>query len=163
MHRKSGWLLVALVALLLGSVVTMNLTMLFLASTDPSIAIEEDYYTRALTWDQRLAQERINAALGWSIELELRRAGSVLREADIEAILRDREGAPLDAAKVRLKAFHGARARWKHEARLARRGSGLYATRLPLVRAGLWEFRFEVTRGDERFTSSLRRHWRGLR
>jgi hypothetical protein len=55
-----------------------------------------------------------------------------------------------------VQALHNREAAAPRHALLAAAGDG-YAADLALGRAGVWELRFEVRRGDQRFTSVVRR------
>jgi nitrogen fixation protein FixH len=146
----------------LGLTVVLHAVFLLLAASDPSIAVEEDYYRKALDWDRHRAQEAHNRDLGWQVDVVVNNA--VLAPVDrigrtgLEARLTDRHGSPIDGAVVRLTTFHHARAAQKLEATLTPAGNGAYRTALPLRRGGLWAFRLRVERGDEIFTRELDRH-----
>ena len=44
--------------------VLVSLAVVFFATTDASYAIEEDYYQKAINWDEKRAQDRTNNELG---------------------------------------------------------------------------------------------------
>ncbi|MEL6544011.1 MAG: FixH family protein [Myxococcota bacterium] len=58
-----------LLAGLLLSGVAMNIAMVLRASNDPSFAVEEDYYQKAVNWDEYREQLRKSEALGWQFTL----------------------------------------------------------------------------------------------
>ena len=66
---RKGWLWPVLVVGLLLVSVTANLVILFVATNDPSFAVEKDYYTKAVNWDEKRAQDARNLALGWNVDL----------------------------------------------------------------------------------------------
>jgi nitrogen fixation protein FixH len=117
--------------------------------------VEDDYYRKAANWDQHMAQERRNEALGWQVELVVPAASQGRRRVEVR--LRDSQGSGLEGAAVRLVAFHNAYAHDVQRADLEPLGEGAYAVSLPLPRAGRSRFDLEVTRGDERFTFSEQR------
>ncbi|MCA9519737.1 MAG: FixH family protein [Myxococcales bacterium] len=132
-----------------------NVVMMLIATGDPAFSVEENYYQKGLRWGETRAQETKNSELGWRLALQIRRlAGSV--PPLVRVALTDREKKPIDDAKVHLVAFHNARAAKKLEAQL-RFNSGEYLAKLPIARAGLWEFRFVVEREGQRFTKTIRR------
>lgn len=120
------------------------------ATGDPSHYVEEDYYERALRWDEHMAQERKNAALGWRAAVAI--ADPVPGRATLTVRLTDRHAEPVAGAEVRVVTFAVARAGRRLRARLAEAGAGRYAARLPIARPGRWEVRLTVTRRGERFT-----------
>lgn len=142
------WLLGGLMTLVLG----INLAFVYVATTDPSFAVEENYYRKALDWDRKRDQDRINAELGWTIDLAVTPATADGGRRLLARLL-DERGVPVEGASVHVEAFHNARAAYVLEADLrpVAQGPG-YSASLPLRRPGLWEFRFDVRRGGQRFT-----------
>jgi hypothetical protein len=134
----------------LGGLVSMAL----IASDDPGFALERDYYRKAVGYDREIAQRAENARLAWDIELAEPALGQHGR-AQIAARVRSGTEA-LSGAHVRVQAIYNASANRILDARLEPGAPGEYRAELPLERAGLWEFRFTVERGSERFTQSLR-------
>lgn len=155
MARKKGWQWPWIVAGLMAVVVGANLILMYVAVSDPSFAVEEDYYQKGLDWDDKRAQDQANDSLGWSLELNV----APLRSADgtngLTANLTDRDGRPISDAKIYLEAFHNARAALIQKRDLTRDGDGGYSTSLLMRRPGLWEFRFEVSRNEQRFTHTI--------
>ena len=151
MTSPAGRLVPALLGVLALVVLGANGTLVYLATSDPSFAVEEDYYQKALDWDAKRAQDAHNAELGWTLELAL---GGRTAEGRVTVTvsLRDAAERPIEDARVRLAAFHNARAAHVLRAELDHAAGASYAAALPLVRPGLWEFRIEAERGAERFT-----------
>lgn len=147
-----GWPIAVVVVLTL--VVLLNVWVAFIANDDPSFAIEPNYYAKAVAWDSTLAQQRRNAALGWTLTSTLdafaRGAGATLHVRLI-----DSAGKPIPAATIGVSALYNARAATVYTATMRADGDG-YVTTLPVAHAGQWEFRFDVVRGGERFTSDVR-------
>lgn len=135
--------------LLVGLLVTSaagNLVMVAIATQVPTFAVEDDYYRKSLDWDKSREERRRSAELGWTVDLEI-------EKGSLRARLRDRDGRPIEGATIRVVAFHNARAADKLEFGL----DSAYAASTPPLRPGLWEFRFDVTRGGERFVHTLRK------
>lgn len=151
-HRALFW--AASPFLLLGGLLGTQLLLLGDALDDPSFAVEDDYYEKALTWDARMAQERENARLGWQVSLSTEGFGPSAR---VIVKLRDRAGAALEGAEVRLEAFPNARASRVRSVELVEGPPGAYAAQMLVERAGLWEFRVEARRRLDRFSHVLRR------
>lgn len=137
---------------LLGASVLAHVYFVYASVSDPSVVVERDYYKKAVGWDAQRAQEQYNAALGWTLEAELVR---VEAGAEVVTTIRDQAHAILTGATVAVEAFHNARAAERLEATLDSRGDS-YVARLPMQRPGLWELRFVVTRGNDRFTAVRR-------
>ena len=151
-RRGAGWPVGLALALLASA--ALNIAFAVVASRDASFSVEPDYYRKSLEWDRTMAQEDANRALGWSIDVGSEPAAEphALR---LVARLRDRGGAGMDGAVVTVEARHGARGADVVTATLAGAGGGRYAADLPLRRPGLWELRFDVTRGSVRYTQRV--------
>ncbi len=163
---------IAIVAVLIVTVAA-NAVLLYEASDREAAAVEPDYYRRALAWDSTLAQERRNASLGWRLAAELGTPGP--EGTPLLVRLADMRGFPVARAEVTVEAIHNRAATQPVRATLrpveqgaegahgAEGADGAYAAALPLAHRGLWELRFVVRRGGERFTASLRREAEGAR
>jgi nitrogen fixation protein FixH len=141
------------VVVVLAVTVFANVLIYYLALDPGAAVVERDYYRRAVAWDSTMAQERHNGELGWRLEAVLDAAAA--DGTPLTARLSDRDGGPLAGAAVRVEAVHNRDAAHPVAAMLVPAGAGVYAAALPLRHAGLWELRFAVTRGAERFTQTL--------
>jgi nitrogen fixation protein FixH len=136
---------------LLGACLVSQFSFLYIASSDPSVVAEPDYYAKAINWEDRQRQERINAELGWRGDVELGPAESGTRRVRLR--LETAEGTPVDCRLVRVELFHKARAARAFRGTLARTETpGVYEASLPLRRSGLWELRLEAWQGEARWT-----------
>jgi nitrogen fixation protein FixH len=154
MKRGWYWPLLIVVLLFVGGI-GPNLILLAFATGDPSFSVEPDYYEKSLRWDERLAQDRRNSELGWTLAIATRPGPPPEGGIELTARLADRSGAPLEGATVTLEAFHNARASDVLALALEDVGEGSYGARLLARRPGLWEFRFVVRRDGEVFTRTL--------
>ncbi|MFV2071674.1 MAG: FixH family protein [Thermoanaerobaculales bacterium] len=130
----------------------------YLTSSNPSHAIEENYYAKALAWDSKRAQDATNSDLGWKLGFAAFPPATPGEDATLEARLHDAHGAPIDGATVSVEAFHNANAGHILRARLEAAGDGIYRAALPMKHNGRWELRFTVTRGKDRFTHTATPH-----
>jgi nitrogen fixation protein FixH len=142
------------VSVVLGVTVAVNAVLYYVAGADPSFAIEPNYYAKAVKWDSTVAQTKRSAALGWRLSPALTpivpRVG-----ARLSVTLTDSTGAPITDAIVKVSALYNARAGTVLESVLRPDTNG-YDTILGISNAGLWEFRFDVTRRRQHFTSTVR-------
>jgi hypothetical protein len=137
---------IAIVALL-GLTVVANAYLWYRAS-EPT-PLESDYYRRAVDWDSTMAQATRNQALGWRL------TGDLGGDGRLVARVTGRDGRPIVGASVRVSGFPIAHADGVLQAVLAPSGDR-YAGLVPLPRRGLYELRFEVIAGGDRFTAALR-------
>jgi hypothetical protein len=152
-RKKGGRFWPLFIVVLLGGHTAGLAYMVVRAADDPSFAVEEDYYQKGVRWDVHLAQLRRNAELGWRVDVRPIVRGLA---SAIEVILRDREGASLDAARVVLEAFPLARSADVQRVDLSEAPMGRYRAPLRALRAGRWELRFVVDARGERFTHTQR-------
>lgn len=132
-----------------------NIAVMVVAKQDKAFAIEPEYYEKALRWDDTMAQERRNLALGWgaSASLVLARPG---RPGQLDVVLTDPAGRPVDSAVVAVEAMHNARASQRYHASLTEGAPGTYRAAIDAHRPGEWEVRVTAQRAGDRFTSTLR-------
>jgi len=143
------------ISVVLATTVAANIWVAKIASDDPSFAIEQDYYRKAITWDSTLAQGRENVQLGWRLTPALAVVPQT-GKAELRATLTDSAGVPITGAVVKVSALPVARATEIHEATLAALGAGEYAAELVAQRHGQWELRFDVRAGSAHFTDVAR-------
>lgn len=138
---------IGLAAVVLGA----NFFLVYLAVSDPSFAVEPDYYQKALNWDEHRSQQQSNLDLGWNFKFNLALDRGPDGALELRAILLDRQGVPIDDARITVETFHNAMSGYPLEAHLVSSGQGAYSADLPIRRPGLWEFRFVVDRDGEHF------------
>ncbi|MFZ4578357.1 MAG: FixH family protein [Myxococcota bacterium] len=138
--------------LLLGPV-AMNGWVLAKLSNDSTFAVEDDYYRKAVTWDDHMAQAGRNTHLGWKAAATATRApGQGIR---LQFVLTDTAGRPVTGAQVNVLAFHNARAGLRDQIAAIADGTG-YRADLKLDQPGLHEVRLTAQRGEQVFTQVLR-------
>jgi hypothetical protein len=129
-------------------------SMAVIASRDPGFALERDYYAKAVNYDREIDQRAVNARLGWSVESQLGPA-TPRSPTQLEVQVRTPSGA-MSGARVRVQALRNANAALVLEARCEEREPGRYHAALPLGHGGVWELRFVVEHGADRFTEVVR-------
>jgi hypothetical protein len=139
--------------------VVVSLGVVFFATTDASYAIEEDYYQKAMDWDEKRAQDRTNDELGWSLDFAAAPPAAPGGHPTLEVRLTGADGEPLDGATIALETFHKARSEEIiHLVLVAADEAGLYTASPAMRHNGLWELRFTVDRDGEHFTHTETRH-----
>ncbi len=152
--RRVFWPFPGIVFLLIGLSLTMATVTAVLATNDPSFGLEEDYFAKAVAWDETAAQLEKNKELGWEAKAELSAALDGQGERAVTVLLTDAQGAAVEGAKVEVFAFHNARRKDTLGFELVEIAAGRYAGAAPMVRLGQWTLRLRVTRDDEVFTST---------
>lgn len=125
------------------------------ASSDPSFAVEQDYYDRALHWNDEIEQRRLNDALGWTVTLDGPAVITQGTSADLVLTVLDAGGRPMSDATITALAFPVARAGASVTIIFEAVAPGRYATRLHEPRPGKWEFRITVARASDVFTARI--------
>jgi nitrogen fixation protein FixH len=138
--RPRAWLWPAIILGLLGGQVALSAIMIYVASSDPSFAVEPDYYQRAVGWDQRSRGAELTASVAIAGAADLR------GEREARFTIHEADGRPLRGALVTVVAFHHGRAADRRHATLTERDDGVYLGWLLLGRPGLWEFRLTIER-----------------
>jgi nitrogen fixation protein FixH len=142
-------------ALLLGGLLGTQMIVLRNVLDDPSVALEPDYYRKAVAWDEQRAQERRSTALGWhaAITVEPAQHPGATR---LRVQLTDAAGGALSGATLTAQAFANARAGSVLSLRWTESAPGHYETELVPARPGLWELRLQATRGSDTFLHTSR-------
>ena len=155
-----GWFWIAFTTVILVGGLIAGGIMLFVSWNHPSLTADDDYYQRAVGYDQVKAQETTNLALGWVLDLEItRKVNTGVPEALVHLKLADAAGNALEGAEVDVETFHLARSGDRFRGLLPAVAPGIYEVSMPLRRSGIWEFRFVILRGDDTFTATLEREF----
>ena len=128
-------------------------TMASIAADDPSFSLEPSYYEKAVHWDDQQVQKAASARLGWRVQTEIEPSPEGTR---LVAMLEGADGLPLAGARMKADAFANARAQDVRHLNLEEQKPGQYSAVLDPARPGLWEFRFEVVRGADRYSTIVR-------
>jgi nitrogen fixation protein FixH len=148
-----AWFWPIAIIVLLSVHATAMLVVVFIATRDPSFAVEPNSYKRAVAWDSSQARRRASDQLGWSASIQTSDRVDLLGRRRITCRITDKDGVPVAAATVTLEVFHHARAADRVQVGLSPEENGTYSAELPMKRAGTWEFRIAARRGGELFTS----------
>jgi hypothetical protein len=138
--------------------VISSLVVVYVATSDPSYAVEDDYYQKAVAWDEKRAQDRLNQDLGWVLEFSVTPPAKPGEQPTLELTLLGADDEKLSGAEVSVEAFHFARGDDVVRDVLTDAGDGIHRASLPMTRNGRWELRFTVDRGSDHFTHTEARH-----
>ncbi len=120
MKRGTGWPIA--VATILGLTIAANVWIVRVANRDPSVAVEPDYYQKALHWDDELAQRARNDSLGWRLTPALHDT-STDAAGTLDVTLEDHGGTPLSGARISCRGHSQHAGEPPHHPAPARRGS----------------------------------------
>jgi nitrogen fixation protein FixH len=153
MKPGAGWPIGVVV--ILAVFVVGNLVMMRVANDDPAMAVEPNYYQKAVAFDSTMAIERRSAALGWSALTTIAARDSA-PGATVRVRLSDAAHQPVEGAVMTIDARFNARANDIITDTLVERAPGEYVAPLAVTHAGQWEVRVTATRGVNRFIVSTR-------
>lgn len=153
--RRRSWLWPGgIIALLCLHAVGM-VVVVFIATRDPSFAVEPNSYRKAVAWDSSRARLLASDTLGWTATVKAQPAVDLLGRRRVTCELKDNQGLPIVAATVRLELFHHARAADRQQVTLTAEDHGVYSALVPMKRTGTWEIRISARRGDELYSTVL--------
>ena len=136
---------------LIATSMTLMTITLTLAVSDPSFGVEEDYYAKAVAWDETAELRASSDALGWSADVSISDVVDGKGERSVTVLLTDAEGLPVDASPTKAVVFHHARRTETFELRLVRIAPGRFAAGAPLTREGLWQVRLRFEADNDVF------------
>jgi nitrogen fixation protein FixH len=149
--HSHAWLWPAVIVGALTLHVMALLVVVFVATRDPSFAVEPNHYQKALAWDSSAARLRASKLLGWRVSLKADTAPDMLGRRRLVCRILDKDGIVVVGATVQLLIFHHARAADRVQVSLSPEQDGSYAAQVPMKHTGLWEFRLAARRGDALF------------
>jgi hypothetical protein len=150
--RAPVWAFVPIVLLVFLGMI--QLVLVRKAVGDPSFAIQDRYYAKAVSWDAQKAQEAQNARLGWRLNGDW----AALPRGEVELVLQpvDAAGMRLLGLRIEVEAFAIARSSSVVRATFVEGPEGEYRAPLRTLRSGIWELSFTAARGGDRFTMAKR-------
>lgn len=151
-RRTRFWPLLV-IGLLSGQLLVCS-AIIYFANADPSMAVEPQYYEKALAWNHEAAQRERNRRLGWRVKALLESSASA-GAFDICLTLHDPRDQPIRGATVGVTAFPHLRSRERRSIALQEQADGTYIATLPAARPGLWELRVRASRGSDEFSETL--------
>jgi nitrogen fixation protein FixH len=158
-ERKTGlrawWPFPGIVFALIGMSMTMATITVVLATNDPSFGLEEDYFAKAVAWDETAVQMEENRRLGWEVKVELAPVVDGKGDRTMTVLLAESGGSALQGAKLEAFCFHNARRKETLSFELTEIAPGRYSAGQPMSRNGRWTVRLKAVRGDDVFTTSI--------
>lgn len=143
------------IAVILAVGVVANIVVMRIANSDPSFAVEPDYYQKAVDFDSTLAHANTSAKLHWISTTTVTR-GDRGDSTHVTITLQDSLGHAIEQAAVSVEALAIARANTVLTATLREQAPGEYTAPLPVPRGGLWDITIHATRNDDHFVEKAR-------
>lgn len=146
------------VVVLIGMSVTAVVITVIAAHSDGGPQVIENYYEKAVRWDESTARQTASDALGWQVALTVAPAKpGTDRRLDI--LIQDREGAPVTHLHGTVRAFrpHRAEVVFEHPLLPVQQAPGHYHLSGPIRQAGLWDFEIVARREAQTFITTVRK------
>ncbi|WP_269933159.1 FixH family protein [Aminobacter sp. HY435] len=126
-RQFTGWHMLAIVCAFFGTIITVNLIMATYANTSWTGLVVQNTYVAS---NERIAESRAQAALGWKDEL-------AIANGEIRYTLVDASGAAIPVANVSASFRRPAYEAEDWQATLERTADGAFATKAA-IRDGIW-------------------------
>ena len=136
------------IAIGLVAMVSINLTMVWIAVSHPSAPAAEDHYAEAEHYDELFEARTRALALGWSVVLRACEP-SQSDDCTVEIEVRDAETRPIRGLSGRVEAQRSDDETLDRRAELTEEGDGRYHARLDLARRGLYTFSLQLEGGSD--------------
>jgi nitrogen fixation protein FixH len=136
--RLIPWYIVAFMAV----VIAVNGVMVYFATSSYTGLQAEGHYSKGLAYNEVIAAERAEQALGWTVRLEFDQTGAMQGRVSAEA--RDASGEPLDGAIVTAWLVRPTQAGHDLRLALAPETGGIYAAEVRLPLPGQWDIKTQI-------------------
>jgi nitrogen fixation protein FixH len=138
---------------MLGCHVAAMLVAMRIATNDRHFSVVQNYYEKAINWDDEQSKVRESQKLAWQIAIDASPEADVMGRRNVTFTVTDRSGKPIEGSTLAVEYFHYAHPDKTHEVKLATIQPGRFTQALPMRHAGFYEFHFVVTAQGETFVS----------
>ena len=147
--RKWPWIVVGLLSVHVAGMVTAAM----IATHDRSFAVVDNYYEKAVHWDQSQALLRASREMGWKVEIKASDRVDPLGRRRVDFVVTDAQGRAIPGAVLTVEYFHDAHGNETRKVTLSADGNDPthFGAVLPMRYAGAWEYQVTVTAGDKTY------------
>jgi nitrogen fixation protein FixH len=147
-ERRARFIWVGIVVLLLSLQLSGGIVTVYLAVSDPTVAVIPNYYQAGLDWDIKRRNLDQFVQLGWQYELIVDEVDPELPQRKL-LIKLSKNDQPVGKQRVSARIYHHARGSEVHQLQFDESWPGEYVCQTKLVQSGLWhlEFIFEGAHG----------------
>jgi hypothetical protein len=134
-------------------------TLIYAAVRDKATAPEENYYEKAVKFDEQKARVIEAERVGLSADIMVAEAPLAEMPRRVDLRIRNGSGQPVSGLSGTLTAIRPSDSRLKNAGSLTAvpDDDGLYRMLLKLPMAGLWEFELEANKGPEKYRVVVRK------
>lgn len=145
-QRNTGWMWPVAIVGVFGVSLSVGALTVYLATSDPTFAVEDDYYARAVAWDDTAAARERSRALGW--EARARFEGDDAAARTLVVTLLDDKGEAVPDVRIEAEVFHHARRSEARRVVFAETGPGSHRAAMSQARDGVWQVRLRARAAD---------------
>ncbi len=146
------------VILLIVATIGGTFSMMWFAQRDGGPQVIDDYYRKAVEWDQTVAQQAAGDALGWMVDVSIQPPAPGTDQPTLSLAFSDSTGTPIQGltGNVRLLRPQFAEALFETALLAAPGMPGTYSQAVAINRPGLWDIQIEASRDESRFLKTIR-------
>lgn len=138
-ERKARRFWVSLIVGLLGMQVVGGAFAIYLATSDPSVAVIPNYYQAGLDWDIKRRNLNQMNLLGWKASVLVEPEDVELGQRIIKVSVRDQRDTPVSGLRISSRIFHHARGTEVFKLIFDEAQPGSYVAVSRLTQPGLWQ------------------------
>jgi len=132
---------VSLIVGFLGLQVVGGVVAIYLATSDPTVAIIPNYYQAGLNWDVTKRNRDLFTTLGWICSVHVQEKDPQLNQRTVLIQIRNKSNQPVSGLRIRGQIYHHARGQEVHRLSFDESEShpGDYVAIIQMSQAGLWQ------------------------
>lgn len=130
-----------------------NIVLISAARSDGGAQIIDNYYEKAVNWDEHKAELKRAQEMGWSVEILVGPQGET---RPVRFVVTDKSGTPVQGLAPHVVVTSPAKIAPQARADLRIDAPGVYAAELSIPHAGFWDFEFTARLGDGDFVTKKR-------
>lgn len=142
-----------MVVAILGLSVVANIVLVTAAQSDGGAQIIDNYYEKAVNWDQHQADLQRVREMGWTVDILV---GPAAERRAVRFVMHDKNGAPLNGLRPHVVVTSPAKLEPIADVELTPAGLGIYAAEMAIPHAGVWDFALTAPLGDGDFITTKR-------
>ncbi len=151
---QKAWPLFIVLLFVTGAVATLS--MVWIAASDGGAQVIDNYYEKAVNWDDTASRRGESEALGWTSDVDIQ--GTSDDQSMIVIAVEDRSGAPVTGLSGTVRLYRPEVAAALAEVDLVEKPqrSGEYRLEMPFGRRGIWDVEIEATRDSALYWDRIR-------
>lgn len=138
-ERRARRFWVSLIVGLLGLQVMGGVVAIYLATSDPTVAVIPNYYQAGLDWDITKRNRDRFVTLGWNCKVQVQPHDPQSSHRAVVIQVRSKLSQPVVDLRVTGLVYHHARGQEQHSLTFDESNPGDYVAMIPLTQSGLWQ------------------------